>query len=188
MSRDELRRVFSYDKETGVLYWNWRPESDFSSEKEWKRFVTRRVGAVAGSTMRTSYGKRSKVQICYAGKTRAAHRIIWRLVHGVDPDGFIDHINGNPFDNRMKNLRLSDDRTNQFNRGVPSNNTTGIKGVTWSKQLSKWKATLRANGKYFHLGYYGTKGEAAVACAKGSIRHHGLHSVYLRSINLSTTD
>lgn len=186
MSKEELLRSFEYDAESGLLYWKSRPEEDFQLRKEWKRWNSVRVGKVAGSRLKTSRGSDSKIQVRYAGKTRGAHRIIWIIVHGSIPDDvFIDHINGDPFDNRLCNLRLSGHNTNQYNRRAPVVNTSGFKGVTWSKALSKWKATIRAGAKYYHLGYYDTKAEAALAVAKGSIRYHGLHSVYLRRLQLA---
>lgn len=95
-------------------------------------------------------------------------------------DTMIDHINGDPWDNRRSNLRITDNASNQWNRKAPVNNTSKIKGVTWSKQLSMWKSTIRANGKYFHLGYYNTRGLAGSAVAKGSLAIHGKFSPYYR--------
>lgn len=183
MSQHELLRAFQYDADTGHLYWKTRPADDFSSPKEHKKFLSIRAGEKAGSELLTNRRTPSKIQLYYAGKVRAAHRIIWIMVHGVlSQESFVDHINGNPFDNRLCNLRLSDDKANQSNRSIPINNTSGFKGVTWSRPLGKWKSTIRANGEGYHLGYHDTKGMAALAYAKASIQHFGMHSVFCRSI------
>lgn len=103
------------------------------------------------------------------------------MTHGsIDSNQWIDHINGDPWDNRLCNLRLTDNTRNQWNRGAPKNSTSGIKGVTWSKQRSMWKSTVRVNGEYIHLGYHATKGMAALAVAKKSLSVHGKHSLYYR--------
>lgn len=181
MTKEALHRAFRYDAVSGILFCRELTADPLMAPSSVKRWNTTRANKPVGGRLMTTRGTPSKIQVSYAGKSRAAHRIIWTMVHGYIPENaFIDHINGNPFDNRISNLRLSNHNTNQYNRGAPKVNTSGFKGVTWSKALSKWKATVRANAKYHHLGYYNTKSEAAVAVAKGSIRYHGAHSVYLR--------
>lgn len=39
------------------------------------------------------------------GRKYAMHRLVWKVVHGADPVGVIDHINGIRDDNRIENLR-----------------------------------------------------------------------------------
>lgn len=58
------------------------------------------------------------------------------------PSEQIDHINHNGLDNRRCNLRIVDGIQNSYNRLVQSNSLTGIPGLTWSKQKSKWRAEL----------------------------------------------
>jgi len=65
------------------------------------------------------------------GKPRLVHRIIYTMIYGQIPKGvFVDHINGNRTDNTLSNLRLVDRKTNQRNRKMSSNNTTGFVGVS----------------------------------------------------------
>lgn len=65
------------------------------------------------------------------GKPRLVHRIIYTIGYGQIPKGmFVDHINGNRTDNSLSNLRLVDRKTNQRNRKMSSNNTTGFVGVS----------------------------------------------------------
>ena len=85
----------------------------------------------------------------------------------------VDHINGNPLDNRKSNLRICTNAENQRNRGVNKNNTSGYKGVCWAKQNKKWKARIKHNGKLIHLGYYKDKEEAARAYDKKAKELHG---------------
>lgn len=158
--------MFDYVEETGQLI----------------RLSGRSAGKAAGSKLWCASGKKSKVQVTINGWVYPAHRIIWVMMNGpLLSSDFIDHVNGDPFDNRLCNLRLCTNKTNQWNRLAPKNSSTGIKGVTWSGRLKKWKSTIRAHGNYSHLGYFSTKGEAALACAKASLKVHGAFSPFART-------
>ncbi len=78
-----------------------------------------------------------------------AIRMSW-LIFGKNAD----HINRNPLDNRKANLRQVTQRQNVFNRSIQKNNKSGIIGVRWLKDRSKWSASIRVNGKSIHLGFY----------------------------------
>jgi hypothetical protein len=75
----------------------------------------------------------------------------------------IDHKDRNALNNQRENLRESDRITNNINRGMQSNNTTGYKGVTWHKYNQRWRAVTSYNNKQIHIGYYETAKEAAKA-------------------------
>jgi len=60
-------------------------------------------------------------------------------------------------------LRLGNDVFQSQNRGIRSDNTSGIKGVSWHKQASKWRAYVQVENKEKHLGYFTTLKEAAAA-------------------------
>lgn len=66
----------------------------------------------------------------------------------------VDHINRNTLDNRKKNLRITNRSQNNINRDKQSNNTSGHKGVFWSKWVSKWVGHIRKNGNQKILGYF----------------------------------
>jgi hypothetical protein len=104
------------------------------------------------------------------GKRRTLH--LHRLVMG-DPEGkFIDHRNGNPLENRKAFLRVATDSQNQYNRGIPSHNTSGHKGVSWHKPKEKWLARIRHEGKRIHLGYFTDIEEAAQAYKEAAVKYH----------------
>lgn len=71
------------------------------------------------------------------------------------PDGLVvDHINGNTLDNRKKNLRVTDQFTNQQNRQSANRNSkTGIKGVHFDNSRGKWSASIMMDGKVFRKRY-----------------------------------
>ncbi len=117
----------------------------------------------------------------YAVVTIQKNRIrkhIWmhRLIMN-DPKGYIvDHINGNGFDNRRSNLRLSTQRQNICNQRLHKNNTTGMKGVTWFKRIKKWHAKITVNYKSIHLGYFDDIKKAAIAYNLAALKYQGVFS------------
>jgi hypothetical protein len=180
-SLDYIREALCYNELTGVFIWKERPMEHFRLEREWKRWNSTRPGKVAGARQFTTRGSRSKITIKLDNASLPAHRVAWALLYGEPPeDSLIDHVNGDPFDNRRENFRLADNTKNQWNRTHPKNSTHGIKGVTWAAQQSKWKGSIRANKQYYHIGYFSTKGLAATAVAKASLRIHGTFSPFYR--------
>ena len=75
----------------------------------------------------------------------------------------IDHIDNNPSNNNVKNLRWCSQKENGYNQGKHINNTTGFKGVSFHKPLNKYVARIRMNGKQTHLGLFETAEEASKA-------------------------
>lgn len=101
-------------------------------------------------------------------ETRILHRVIMSRVLGreLTSDEHVDHINGNPLDNRRENLRIASPRDNNYNKGLYSNNTSGYKGV--SKRGERYTAYIQVDGKKKHLGYFDDPKEAHEAyCAAG---------------------
>lgn len=81
-------------------------------------------------TVRKENGKSLGWKVSYLGRTLYVHRIIWQLVHGAVPDDFvIDHIDGNPLNNLIENLRLVSAEINSRNKKINSRNSTGVTGV-----------------------------------------------------------
>ena len=89
-------------------------------------------------------------------KTIYLHRLILN-----PPEGFyVDHSNRNPLDNRRKNLRITTQSQNMANQGVPKHNSSGYKGVSFSKAALKWQAYIEC-GKKIHIGLFADRHEAA---------------------------
>jgi len=97
------------------------------------------------------------------------HRVIMGL--GPDSDMQVDHINRNRLDNRRENLRVVTCAENHQNRGSYEGSTSKHRGVWWSKQRQKWRAAERLNGKAYHLGYFSSEAEAAMAASAWRMVH-----------------
>lgn len=57
----------------------------------------------------------------------------------------VDHINGDTLDNRRSNLRCVSKRINTLNAKNLSRNTSGYRGVSFSKETKKWVAKLEVS-------------------------------------------
>lgn len=80
------------------------------------------------------------------------HRVITSAPHGMD----VDHINGNGLDNRRSNLRLATRSENMRNSRQSSANTSGFKGVGWSKRDNNWRASITIDGRQHYIGAFST--------------------------------
>lgn len=132
----------------------------------------------------TSHG-RGQVKI--DGKPYLAHRLVWLLTYGYMPD-FIDHIDRNPMNNKISNLRSVTKSENEHNRGIYKNNSSGYPGVCFDKRNKKYKAGIKINGKQIHLGYFDTASEAFTAYMLAKIEYHPTSPIaqeYLRELTLA---
>lgn len=81
------------------------------------------------------------------------------------PDGktCVDHIDRNPLNNHVENLRWVTRSENSRNRSIASNNTSKFKGVSFHKRDKKYQASIYHEGTRYHLGYHNTAEDAAKA-------------------------
>lgn len=162
---EQASEIFEYTPETGEITY----KKDVSIRHKSKgRIATFKHDAGNGYV-------RMKVQV---NKVHyQAHRIAWLLFHGAHPCGIIDHINGNPLDNRICNLRVVTSRENQLNRvrgtSIYKNNKYGIPGLYYVKVRGKlkWRAKFFELGESTSLGYFYSMFDAC--CAIMSKRNGG---------------
>jgi len=106
-------------------------------------------------------------------KTILMHRVITNAPKGMH----VDHINGNPLDNRKENLRVCTPQQNNMNRRKYNNNTSGYKGVYYQKKpkhmINEYSKPWRAEIRRIHIGLYKTKEEAALAYNKKALEVFG---------------
>ena len=107
-------------------------------------------------------------------KIFTVHRLVAiAFLENLDNKKVIDHIDNNPANNNVRNLRWCSQKDNQYNRDKTKTNTTGFKGVTFYKPLNKYKASIRINGKEKHLGYFKSAEEASRAYDAKAKELHG---------------
>lgn len=147
-----LQTIFKY--EDGKLYWNV------------KKFKVK-FGSLAGC-----YYKNGYVRIRLDKKFYLAHRLIFMMFHGYIPE-YIDHINNDPHDNRIENLRPATKIQNQQNIRINKRNTSGVKGVCWNNYHQKYLARCAVDGERIHLGYFKKLADAKKAIEKFRKQHHG---------------
>lgn len=99
--------------------------------------------------------------------------ILARFILNAPVDLHVDHIDHDLFNNQKANLRLCKQIQNNWNKGKYVNNTSGYKGVFWSKQSNKWKAQIRYCSKFYYLGSFTDKIEAAKAYDEAAKKYFG---------------
>lgn len=83
------------------------------------------------------------------------HRLITNAPAGLE----VDHVDRNGLNNQRSNLRLCTHKENGQNSKIPSDNKTGVKGVTWDTQRGKWLVQIQCK----HVGRFDTLEEARIA-------------------------
>lgn len=94
-------------------------------------------------------------------RKRSMHRLLMAAIlkQFVPPELQVDHINHNRIDNQRQNLRLATRSQNQAYKMLQANNSTGYKGVIWSK--NRWEVRIRYQGRKLYLGRYDDPIQAA---------------------------
>ena len=138
LTQERLRELLHYEPLTGVF-------TRLVSTANWAK-----VGDVAGGK-----GGKDYLQIGIDNRDYKAHRLAWFYMTGAWPIDQIDHIDGNPVNNRIENLREATNSVNKQNmRKARSDNKSGLLGV--GKNGKKWRAVIGVDGKNKHIGYFDT--------------------------------
>ena len=127
------------------------------------------------------------------GKLPLLHRIIAEVFLNAGkplaPQQEVDHrehADGSHYQDRLENLRICNRSENNRNHRLSSRNTSGLKGVCWSKKSSKWLAQITVSGKLQYLGYFATPEAAAQAYDAAAIQHFGEFALTNAKIGLLT--
>lgn len=151
VTQEDLHKMFDYDDITGNLIHRYTVQGG------------KQEGQIAGSPHNCGY-----LQICIKRKKYLIHRLIWLYHYGQWPNQ-IDHINRNRSDNRIENLRECDYSQNHGNRSMQSNNTSGAKGVFYSKKDDAWFVYVAHKYK----GWFKNKQDAIDCYDKHAKEHFG---------------
>jgi hypothetical protein len=148
------RECLDYNAETGAFVWK-----------------IARKGTLAGSASASSRPDGYR-RIGVDGRLYYAHRVAHLMMTGEWPSGLIDHINGDPSDNRWCNLRPATQSQNLCNRAGVS----GLKGACFMRGRGRWRATIQVGGVQRSLGTFATEAEAHAAYVIASADAHGAFS------------
>lgn len=128
IAQEQLKELFEYREDLGELEWI-------------KTGKGKRLNGAAGTVTNHGY----KV-ITIEGNRYLEHRLVWLYFYGSFPSSELDHIDGDPLNNRIENLREVSHSENLANAKTRSDNTSGQKGVCWDKQKNKWKVQIGPAG------------------------------------------
>jgi hypothetical protein len=158
-----LRKALDYDPETGLLFWRVR---DDVPQRTNNRFAGKPAGGRDGQ-----YGY---ITVRLYDRLYQAHRLAWLHVHGVWPEHVVDHIDGNPTNNAISNLRLATRAENNRNRAKLAGTTSKLKGVTRDRRTGLWNAQIMIGRKGHYLGQYLTEEGAHAAYCTAAEHYHGV--------------
>lgn len=103
------------------------------------------------------------------------YRLIHRLIMNPNKNQQVDHINGNPLDNRRINLRICTPQQNIHN-SKPHRKYRRYVGTTCNKDSTvkkPWRGHISIGTDIMFLGSYETEEEAALARDTAAIQLHG---------------
>ena len=131
------------------------------------------------------------IQVGIDGILYLVHRIIYLMNYREWPKLTLDHKNGIQYENNINNLREATEAQNKMNTSLRADNTSGVKGVCWNKQICKWQANITINGKTIYLGIFNEFENAVKARIKaenkyfGEFRHNPEGDAILSQVDVS---
>lgn len=153
----ELKRIYNYNKDTGLFTWRIKPCT-------WVN-----VGDVAGNQKHRS----GYIYLYVNKKTYSAHRLAFLYVTGEIPKQ-VDHIDHNRKNNKWSNLAPANSTINNKNASLRKDNTSGHVGVEYRSDNNKWRVLINLNGKRITVGHFHSK-LAAIEARKNAEKEFGYH-------------
>ncbi len=147
-----LKELFDYDAKRGELI------------NKVNRGSRAKAGKVAGTISPVKGGARKSIRV--NKQSFYAHRLVWFWHYGKHPKDQIDHIDGNPLNNKIENLREATHAENCQNKIMQRKCSNKYIGITHRKKTNKYGAQIKVNGNHTWLGLFDTPEEAHAAyCA-----------------------
>lgn len=156
MNIDKLKTIIKYEPTTGEFWWI-----------EPKR--GRKLDVPAGSINYKGYRI-----IVIAGKNYLAHRLAFLYMTGEWPSEYVDHIDGNPQNNKWENLRAVTAQQNSWNKKRKYNSYTGIKGVRKVLFSDMWEVNIWINDTLYSEGPFKTYQEACKRYDEIAFKERGI--------------
>jgi hypothetical protein len=144
--------------------------SNMGRVKSLTRFIENKKGQIQkykGKILNTRCSNRGYYQVGLSKNNKTTlfslHRLV--MLSFVGPsDLVVDHIDRNPKNNKLDNLRYVTNQENSFNRDS--------KGYSYRKNINKWVSTLRVSGENIYLGVFDTELEAKNAYIESKLKYH----------------
>ena len=97
-------------------------------------------------------------------KTKKIHRLVGKyFIPNPENKPEIDHIDNNPLNNSLSNLRWATSSENNKNRGKKASCSSKYIGVSYHKKTDKWRSRIILIRKETYIGLFATELEAANA-------------------------
>ena len=143
ITQEQVRAQFRY--ESGNLY--------FRSDK----YKQRKTGTI---------DRKGYTRISFKGRLRRLHQLVYIYHHGAIPQGMqIDHIDGDPGNNKIENLRMVTYQENCWNKKA-------TKGYFLCKKTKMYRVQIAVSNKKIEIGRFKTIEEAEKAYLKAKEKYH----------------
>jgi hypothetical protein len=156
ITQDEALNMFEY--RDGVLLWKNSVRPSFN-------------GKEAGYNNGSGYRK-----INIKGIQYYVHRIIYLMQHGKCPK-IIDHIDRNPSNNKIENLREATSSQNAINSFRKRKASSGVTNVSFNKKRNKYGVYVRVNCKNTFFGSFDDLELAELVAQEAKAKHYGIFNV-----------
>lgn len=135
------------------LRWLRRPTGHFPTQHGFVTFNGRYAGKPAGSISIKARDGKAYYALEILTKRYPTHRIVYSLFHRINlsTDIQVDHIDDNGINNEPNNLRLATHSENKHNFRKSRNNTSGFKGVSWSKTGKYWWGKVVFHSRQYYV-------------------------------------
>jgi hypothetical protein len=98
-----------------------------------------------------------------SGNINDRNVLLSRFVMNYYGDLYVDHINNNPLDNRVCNLRILTPKQNAQNTSSRVGSSSQYLGVFFRKDTKKWRSIIYVKGKNINVGQFDSEIQAAKA-------------------------
>ena len=129
LTQARLKELMTYDADTGV-------------------FIRHKSVQRAGKKLSCTPNKDGYFSVNIDRKTYLQHRVAWLYVHGVFPEGHIDHINRVKTDNRICNLRVV--TAFESNQNIPPAKNDLYPNVRWIAKRNRFMVRIRSAKKEYN--------------------------------------